>query len=369
MEFGLNEDQRLVDQSLRGFLADAVGMDQIRDMAEKRTGFDPKLWSGLCELGLPGLMIPEHLGGAGLGMLEAAVVAEALGHAAATAPFAGACVMAPLAILLGGSEEQQQQWLPAMARGEARLGVACGALSGATGTADLSLSGTQLSGQVSGVLDSGGANHVLVFLDDGKAMIVALDDTSDNMGATLTPRPSLDRTRPLADLTLENVEVVALDNVGDAMEMAHRVLDAGRLMLAADTLGAGQCMLEKAVEYAHQRVQFGRIIASYQAVKHMCAEMAAALEPCRSLVWYGAHIQAGDDPVERRVLACLAKSHLAEVGRDVTRTATEVHGGMGFTDLMGLHFWFKRISFDRQVLGGPERCRQEAAQIQGWMAA
>lgn len=237
MEFGLNEDQRLIDQSLRGFLADAVGMDQIRDMAEKRTGFDPKLWSGLCELGLPGLMIPEHLGGAGLGMLEAAVVAEALGHAAATAPFAGACVMAPLAILLGGSEEQQQQWLPAMARGEARLGVACGALSGATGTADLSLSGTQLSGQVSGVLDSGGANHVLVFLDDGKAMIVALDDTSDNMGATLTPRPSLDRTRPLADLTLENVEVVALDNVGDAMEMAHRVLDAGRLMLAADTLG------------------------------------------------------------------------------------------------------------------------------------
>ena len=363
MEFGLSEDQRLIEQSLRGYLADANPLGNIRAMAVDRGGFDGKLWAGLCELGLPGLLVGEAFGGAGLGMLEAAVVVEALGHGAAPVPYVGACVMAPLALSLAGNKAQQQAWLPGVATGESRFAIACGALAGATGTADLTLSGETLSGQVTGVIDSGGATHVLIFLNGGRAVIVALDGA----GVTLTRRPSLDRTRPLADLSLNEAAVERLEGADDAV--AQRVLDAGRLMLAADTLGAGQCMIEKAVEYAGQRVQFDRVIASYQAVKHMCAEMGAALEPCRALVWYAAHIQGGNDVVERRVLACLAKAQLAEVGRDVARTATEVHGGMGFTDLMGLHFWFKRISFDRQVLGGPERCRQDAARAQGWLAA
>ncbi|MDP6690023.1 MAG: acyl-CoA dehydrogenase family protein [Alphaproteobacteria bacterium] len=363
MEFGLSEDQRLIEQSLRGYLADANPLDNIRAMAAARGGFDAKLWSGLCELGLPGLLVAEEFGGAGLAMLDAAVVVEALGHGAAAVPYVGACVMAPLALTLAGSKQQQQAWLPGIASGEVRFAVACGALAGATGTADLNMDGESLSGEVTGLIDSGGASHALVFLSDGQAAVVALDDA----GLSLTLRPSLDRTRPLADLSLDKAKAALLAGGDEAM--AYRVLDAGRLMLAADTLGAGQCMIEKAVEYAGQRVQFDRVIASYQAVKHMCAEMVAALEPCRSLVWYAAHIQDHDDVVERRALACLAKAQLAEVGRDVARTATEVHGGMGFTDLMGLHFWFKRISFDRQVLGGPERCRQEAAQVQGWLAA
>jgi alkylation response protein AidB-like acyl-CoA dehydrogenase len=126
-------------------------------------------------------------------------------------------------------------------------------------------------------------------------------------------------------------------------------------------------MLEQAVAYAGQRRQFGRAIASFQAVKHACAEMAAALEPCRAFVWYAAHAQ--DRPEEEaRVLAAQVKAHLDEVGRDVARTATEVHGGMGFTELLGLPFWFKRIMANRQLLGGPERCRQEAALAQGLAA-
>ncbi len=363
MEFALSEDQKLIEQSLRGYLADANPLDNIRAIADGRGGFDDKLWAGLCELGLPGLLVAEEYGGAGLTMLDAAVVMEALGHAAAPVPYIGTCVMAPLAMSLAGGKAQQQAWLPSIATGQVRMAVACGALTGATGTAELTLSGHALSGQVTGVLDSGGATHVLVFLGDGQAAIVARDAG----GVTLSPRPSLDRTRPLAELSLDNATVELLTHGNEAA--ALQVIDAGRLMLAADTLGAGQCMIEKAVEYAGQRVQFERVIASYQAVKHMCAEMVAALEPCRALLWYAAHIQDQDDMVERRALACLAKAQLAEVGRDVARTATEVHGGMGFTDLMGLHFWFKRISFDRQVLGGPERCRQEAAQVQGWLAA
>ena len=107
------------------------------------------------------------------------------------------------------------------------------------------------------------------------------------------------------------------------------------------------------------------MIGSFQAVKHMCAEMAARHEPCRSLVWYAAHAFDAT-PDEASLVACHAKSHTGEVHRFVARTSTEVHGGMGFTDLLGLHFWFKRIGFDRQVLGGPEAVRAEAAALQGW---
>ena len=127
-------------------------------------------------------------------------------------------------------------------------------------------------------------------------------------------------------------------------------------------------MIDKAVAYAGEREQFGRTIGSFQAVKHICAELVGMLEPCRALIWYAAFAsQHGQDDGLLNILH--AKSHLGEVTRDVARMATEVHGGMGFTDLLGLHLWFKRITFDRQALGGPEQCRREAAALQGWMAA
>ncbi|WP_431269012.1 acyl-CoA dehydrogenase family protein [Dankookia sp. P2] len=145
------------------------------------------------------------------------------------------------------------------------------------------------------------------------------------------------------------------------------MLDAGRVVLAAETLGAAQSLLDQAVAYAGQRRRFGRSIASFQGVKHTCAEMAAWLEPCRAFVWFAAQAQDAPDP-EAHMLACQVKAHLDEVGRDVARHATEVHGGMGFTELLGLPFWFKRIAANRQLLGGPERCREEAAAAQELVA-
>jgi alkylation response protein AidB-like acyl-CoA dehydrogenase len=138
-------------------------------------------------------------------------------------------------------------------------------------------------------------------------------------------------------------------------------------MLAADTLGAGWRMIEMATAYAKQRKQFGRAIGSFQAVKHMCAEMAAELEPGRALMWYAAHAQ-DHLPDEASLMAAHAKAYLTEVGRFVARTAVEVHGGIGITDLLGLHYWFKRIGVNRQLLGAPERLREEAARLQGLAA-
>jgi alkylation response protein AidB-like acyl-CoA dehydrogenase len=125
-------------------------------------------------------------------------------------------------------------------------------------------------------------------------------------------------------------------------------------------------MIEKAVAYSKERKQFNRTIGSFQAVKHMCAEMAADLEPCYSLVWQAAHSFEVDSIKESRLLACQAKSHLSEIGKSISKKATEVHGGMGFTDLLGLHYWFKRIGLNRQILGAPEIVREEAAEIQGF---
>ncbi len=114
-----------------------------------------------------------------------------------------------------------------------------------------------------------------------------------------------------------------------------------------------------------QRVQFGRVIGSFQGVKHQFADWSRCWSRAAAMVWYAAYAQDAL-PDEARLTALQAKAHLGDVGRDVARMATEAHGGMGFTDLLGLHYWFKRISFNRQMLGGPERCREEAARLQGW---
>ncbi|MBX9698511.1 MAG: hypothetical protein K2X74_03685, partial [Acetobacteraceae bacterium] len=204
-------------------------------------------------------------------------------------------------------------------------------------------------------LDAAGATHLLVALPGGEALALL---AADAPGVALTSRASVDRLRPLSDCAFDAAPAVLLR--GDA----RRVLDAGRVALAAEVLGAAQSMLDQAVAYAGQRRQFGRTIASFQAVKHACAEMAAMLEPCRALIWYAAQAQDSGD-AEARMLAAQAKAHLDEVGRDVARGATEVYGGMGFTELLGLPVWFKRIMANRQLLGGPERCREEAALAQG----
>lgn len=361
MEFGPDATQRLFERSLRDFLGDRLPVDEVRRLARQGSGFDEPLWQGLVELGLAGVLVPERDGGAGLGMFEAALAAEALGYFAAPVPFPGAAAMAPLAVRAAGGNVPGA-WLPRIAAGTARLAVLFEGHAGATGESGVERSAGRLSGRLGGGLDLGGATHVLAVLRDGALAVLP----ADGPGVRVALHPSLDRTRPVGqvELTAAPAELLA---PGDET-LALRLLDAGRTLLAADSLGAAQRMLDRAVVYAREREQFGRPIGSFQAVKHMCAEMAAMLEPCRALVWYAAHLQDAR-PDEARLAACHAKAHLAEVGREVARLATEVHGGMGFTDELGLHLWFKRIGASRQLLGGPERCRQDAAALQGWGAA
>jgi len=359
MEFGLSLEQRQFDDSLRSFLRDRLPMEQLRALAEPGGGFDEGLWGGLSELGLHGLIVPERFGGAGLGVLDAAVAAEALGYAAAPVPFTGTTVMAPLAFINSATEAQQDEYLPAIAAGEARVAVGFAGLAGQTGTASVTLDGARLTGTVSGVMDAGAATHFLIYLRDGTAALV------EASAVTTVSHRSLDRTRPLVDVTFNATAAELLVAANDKLASARRVLDSGRVVLAADTVGAAQTMLDRAVAFAKERVQFGRVIGSFQGVKYMLADCVTMLEPCRGMVWYAAHAQDAM-PDEAGLTACHAKAHVADVAREVARMTTETHGGMGFTDLLGLHYWFKRVGFNRQVLGGPERCREEAAALQGW---
>ncbi len=362
MEFALSDEQRLFDTTLRGYLAEHLPLQRLRVLADSGTGFDQALWRGLGELGLPGLLVAERFGGSGLGVLDAAVAAEALGAAVAPVPFIG-LAMATLAVQQAGTPAQQDAWLPRIAAAEARFGVGFAGLAGQTGDASATLADDRLSGRISGALDCAGCSHLLVVLGDGGMALVA----ADAPGVRLTPRPSLDRTRPITELGFDNAPAERLGAATATLDTALRVLDAGRVLLAAGTLGAAQTMLDRAVAYAKERVQFGRVIGSFQGVKYMLADMVTLLEPCRGLVWYAAYAQ-DVLPQEARLTACHAKAHLGDVAREVSRMATEAHGGMGFTDLLGLHFWFKRIAFNRQILGSPERCREEAAILQGWAA-
>lgn len=352
MEFALSEEQRLFADSLRDLLADRVPIDALRRHADTGSGFDAALWDSLVELGLPGLLVPERFGGAGLGVLDAAVAAEVLGGAAAFAPFAGSIVIATLAFVHGATEELQDAWLPRIAAGEVRFGVGYGG----------SLSDNRVSGRVKAAIDAGEPTHLLVYLPDGNAAVVE----ADGAGVSRQMHRSIDRTRPVTDLTFDNAPVVVLDAANAPLAAMQRVLDAGRVVLAADTLGAAQHMFDNALGFVKQRSQFNRIIGSFQAVKHQFADMVTMLEPCRGMVWYAAYAQ-DSLPDEARVTALQTKAHISDVGRDIARMATEAHGGMGFTDLLGLHYWFKRISFNRQMLGSPEYCREEAARVQGWI--
>ncbi len=362
MEFALTEEQRLLQDSVSRFLESECPLDAVRKAAESGQTNSESVWSGLTDLGIHGVLIPEEYGGVGLGFLEACLVAEALGSAVAPIPFLGSSIMAPTALLNAGSDAQREAHLPRIVSGQAVFGVGVTEQIGRRETDGVKASDGKLSGKAMFVVDGSDADMLIIADDTGAMHLV----DANAGGVTRQKLKTIDRTRSAAEVVLEAVTAEVLPGSSGDREPLRKTIDAGRLILAADCLGAAQTMIDKSVAYAKERKQFNRVIGSFQAVKHMCAEMASQLEPCRSLVWYAAHSVAAI-PDEARLVTCHAKAHLAEVGRFVARTSTEVHGGMGFTDLLGLHYWFKRIGFDRQLLGAPELVRQEAAELQGWV--
>ena len=361
MYFGLSEEQQSLEDNIKKYLEDNASLDTIKEVAGGDSAKAENIHKGLVELGISGLMVPEQYGGLELDMLFASVVSGALGTGTAPVPYAGAYVMAPMALSLGGSESQKETWLPKIAGGEAVVGIGISEYVGAREDAAITFSNKSISGRCLFVIDAKNADAYILANKAGELYLV----DAKAKGISVTELVTVDKTRPSIELNLKNVEAELLPGSENNQEVINKVLDAGRLMLSADSVGASQVMLDKAVAYSFERKQFGRVIGSFQAVKHMCAEMAAELEPCHSMIWHAAHCY-DHDPSQARLLACHTKAHVSEVAKQISKTSTEVHGGMGFTDELGLHYWFKRIGLNRQLLGSPELVREEAAKIQNF---
>jgi alkylation response protein AidB-like acyl-CoA dehydrogenase len=367
VHFGLSEEQEMLQETVRGFAAAECPPTRLRELFDSGVGHDPALWQGLAEMGLTGLVVGEEHGGAGLEILELALVCEVAGAAG----LPGALLehsLACLAIAAGGSPEQQSRWLPTLASGDAIGTVALGEdgdrwLPDAWSTRE---AGGKLHGQKHYVPHLSHAQLVVVGTEGGGLAVLdaAQDAVGTLAGVRVEPQDGIDRTRPISRLALEGAEAEALPGAVDG-NVARRVVDAGLVGLASDSFGAATRLIELSVDYAKDRRQFGFPIAQFQAVKHQLARMATEIEPTRALLWYAAHaLDQGLPDASRH--ASMAKGHVTDRTMAVAREAVEIHGGLGFTWECDVQMWFKRAMFDRSFLGTPEVHRERMAALAGW---
>jgi alkylation response protein AidB-like acyl-CoA dehydrogenase len=358
VHFDLTEEQELLQETVRQFLANECPPPRLREIFDGESGHDAALWQGMVGLGLAGIHVPDEYGGAGLELLDLALVAETLGHGAAPGPFLGHA-LATLAILRGGSDAQRKEWLPRLTSGEALATVALDEEGGAWQPEEWSLpAGARLSGAKRSVPFASASDLLVVGTAGGGLALVSRAAG----GVTTSPQRGADRTRRIESVRFEGAACEPLPQ-GTAASAAVR--DAGLVLLAADAYGGAARCLEMAVDYAKTREQFGVTIGHFQALKHQLADMAIEVEPCRALYWYAAHAQ-DHLPGEAARAAAIAKAHVTDRFMQVARDTVEAHGGIGFTWECDVQIWFKRAMFDRAWLGVPAVHRERSAVLAGW---
>ena len=357
MNFGLSEEQELLQETVRSFVANECPAPRLREIFDGDSGHDEALWKGLVEMGVGGLALPERYGGAGLEMIDLALVAEVLGHGGVPGPFLGHALCG-LAILLGGSDEQKERFLPRLAAGDLLGTVALGEEGDRWDpqACTLRAENGRLTGCAPFVPFAGVADRIAVGLAEGGIAVV--ERAAE--GLKVEPVEGVDRTRRLERVTFESTPCEELATPG-----AAKLRDAGLVLLAADAFGGAWRLVEDSTEYAKTRQQFGQPIAQFQAIKHKLADMAVEIEPARGLYWFAAH--AFDHlPDEAERAAALAKAHLSDRFMQIARDSVEVHGGIGFTWECDVQIWFKRAMFDRAFLGTPAHHRERCAALAGW---
>jgi alkylation response protein AidB-like acyl-CoA dehydrogenase len=359
MDFALSDEQRLLQETIRGFATVECPPTLLRSRFEAGGAHDPALWKGLAEIGVAGLALPDAHGGSALEVLDLALAAEVIGESALPVPFLGH-VLAGLAIAWAGSPAQQAEWLPKLATGDALATVALGEPGERWQPDEWQVE--RVRGRITGrkvfVPDAVAADLVVVGLRGGELALALRGDA----GVHCTRVAGVDRTRALADLELESAAVEVLP---DGARVSARVRDAGLVLVAADAFGAAWRLLRMTSAYVGTREQFGTRLAQFQAVKHQLANAVTELEPSRGLLWYAAH--AVDHLPERAThAAAVAKAHVTDRAIAVARDAVELHGGIGYTWESDVQIWFKRVLFDRAFLGTPEVHRERSAALAGW---
>ncbi|HEB88783.1 MAG TPA: acyl-CoA dehydrogenase, partial [Deltaproteobacteria bacterium] len=359
VDFGLTEEQDMLQETVRGFVQNECPTTRLRELFDEGSGHDPALWAALCEMGLAGLIVPEEQGGAGLELLDLALVAEVMGESALPGPFLGHS-LAALGVCWLGSREQRDAILPALATGDRIATVALQESDSDWAPKDWTLESD--AGRITGtkriVPHAALADDLLVGLRGGGLAWV----DARGEGVRIDPVEGVDRTRPFATVTFSKAPAERLTG---GSGNADRLVEAASVLLAADAFGAASRLIDLDVAYAHSREQFGQPIGQFQAVKHAIARLGVEIEPARGLWWYAAH--ALDHlPEEAPRAASLAKAHITERATGVARESVELHGGYGFTWECEVQMWLKRIMFDRSFLGTPEQHRARCAELAGW---
>ncbi len=358
MNFDLSEEQEMLQETVKQFLENECPATTLREIFDGDAGFAEGLWKGMAEMGIAGLHLPEEFGGAGLEILDLAVVSEALGYMAAPGPFLGHA-LAGLAIATGGSDAQKKEWLPKLATGDAVGTVALAEEGGGWLPDQWTLpAGDELTGTKNHVIFGNHADVIVVGVAGGGLALVEKGAS----GLEIRDIEGADRTRRLTQLTFAGTPAQTLPEGAAA---AIQVRDVALVLLAADAFGGASRLVEMSVEYAKTREQFGVTIGHFQALKHQLANMAVEVEPSRGLYWYAAHaMDHVQDESERT--AAVAKAHITDRYMQVARDAVEAHGGIGFTWECDVQIWFKRAMFDRAYMGNPAVHRERAAQLAGW---
>ncbi|MEA2212718.1 MAG: hypothetical protein QOF83_2666 [Solirubrobacteraceae bacterium] len=315
MDFDLTEDQKEIKGVARELLAARSPMARVREAVEAAE-YDPALWAEIVALGWPGIAVSEAHGGQGLGAVELAMLVEELGYACAATPFLSTAVAASV-IQAAGSDAQRERWLPGLASGEITAGL---------GPAEL-------------VADGEGA-AVVVVLDGDEAQLIA-DPQAD-------PVVTIDGTRRFAHVS------------GDPEALGAGAAGRALAGVSAEVVGVCQRALEMTLDYVKDRKQFGVPVGSFQAVAHRCAQMLLHTESVRSTAYFAAW--AADAAPERLAEAgALAAAAAADGGREVTASAIQAHGGIGFTWEADVHWLYKRAQLDTALLGGAGRHRAALA--------
>lgn len=354
MNLALSDDQRMIRDAAASFLADASGSAAVRAAMQSPSGFEPKLWRSVAELGWCGTAIPESSGGLGLGPTELVLILEQMGRHLLCAPFFSSVALAGNLLLQAGSAAAKKNHLPEIASGARRATVAFDTpgLKAKKGKG-----GWQLSGRVAGVVD--GASAELLLLVSGAGVFAV---SAGAPGFKADALKTWDATRRVANLELKSVAAQRVDDPAKKAGIA-RARALSQLYLAAEQLGGAQQCLDLTVRYISDRKQFGRAIASFQAVKHRCAQMMVKVEGLRSMV-YGAAACADANPdLATLTLECAgAKALAADTFFHCAGEAIQLHGGVGFTWEFEPQLHFKRAQAGSHALGSADALREQIAQ-------
>ena len=374
MDFGFNEEQGMLRKLAHDFLAKEAPMPTVRRMIEDDLGYSVETWRKMSELGWMGLIFPQELGGTGLCILDLVVVLEEMGRALMPGPFFSTVMLGGSSLLEGGNDAQKTRYLTPLIAGELKATLAVAEAGGAwdaaavTATATADAGGFLLNGIKRFVPDAHVADLILVAArtepSKGEGVsLFAVDVPKD--GVTVTTLETLDQTRKLCDVKLDQVRVgpdSLLGPRGAGSAILQRVLDRAKVALCAEMCGGAERVLEMSVEYAKVRVQFDRPIGSFQAIQHKCANMLSLVEGAKAATYYGAWAVSNDVP-EAPLAAAMAKSYASDAYRVVTGEAIQIHGGIGFTWEHDLQLYFRRAKASELTFGDGTFHRARVAEL------